>query len=205
MRKFALWAGALVAVISFVTHAQPTLAQSQNKESNTKPKKVMVTVQPGDSLSGIAGKHKTTYQRLYNANKQIQNPDLIYPGQKLRVPAKKEKLKERLAAAPVATQTYQATTVSYTQPVRSQPAKSTAGGGAWDRIAACESGGNWSTNTGNGYYGGLQFSQSSWNAVGGQGLPSQASKEEQIKRAEMLQARQGWGAWPVCSAQAGLR
>lgn len=78
-------------------------------------------------------------------------------------------------------------------------------GGVWDRIAACESGGNWSINNGNGYYGGLQFTIQSWHAVGGSGLPSNASKAEQINRAQKLQAIQGWGAWPVCSAKAGLR
>ena len=79
------------------------------------------------------------------------------------------------------------------------------GGGVWDRLAACEAGGNWSINTGNGYYGGLQFSLSSWRAVGGSGLPSNASKSEQIRRGEMLRARQGWGAWPACSRKLGLR
>ncbi|MTV25110.1 hypothetical protein FTX61_06720 [Nitriliruptoraceae bacterium ZYF776] len=75
----------------------------------------------------------------------------------------------------------------------------------WDRLARCESGGNWSINTGNGYYGGLQFSLSSWRAVGGSGYPHQASKLEQIERAERLRAQQGWGAWPSCSRQLGLR
>jgi resuscitation-promoting factor RpfA len=74
----------------------------------------------------------------------------------------------------------------------------------WDAIAQCESGGNWSINTGNGYYGGLQFSESSWQAVGGSGLPHQHSREEQIKRGKILQSQQGWGAWPSCSAQLGL-
>ncbi len=74
----------------------------------------------------------------------------------------------------------------------------------WDQLAQCESGGNWSINTGNGYYGGLQFSQQSWQAVGGSGLPSQASKSEQISRAHQLWEAQGWGAWPSCSAQLGL-
>lgn len=74
----------------------------------------------------------------------------------------------------------------------------------WDRLAQCESGGNWSINTGNGYYGGLQFSLQSWQAVGGSGYPHQASKEEQINRASKLQAIQGWGAWPACSARLGL-
>jgi uncharacterized protein YabE (DUF348 family) len=78
-------------------------------------------------------------------------------------------------------------------------------GGVWDRLAACEAGGNWQINTGNGYYGGLQFSASSWRAVGGSGLPHQNSKVEQIKRGKILQARGGWGNWPGCSSRLGLR
>ena len=74
----------------------------------------------------------------------------------------------------------------------------------WDRLAECESGGNWSINTGNGFYGGLQFQQSSWQAAGGSGMPHQASKAEQIRVAENLLSMQGWGAWPSCSAQLGL-
>ena len=75
----------------------------------------------------------------------------------------------------------------------------------WDRLAACESGGNWSINTGNSYYGGLQFSLSSWRAVGGSGYPHRASRSEQIRRGKRLKARQGWGAWPSCSRKLGLR
>ncbi|CAM3503617.1 transglycosylase family protein [Nocardioides dubius] len=79
------------------------------------------------------------------------------------------------------------------------------GNSVWDRLAQCESGGNWATNTGNGYYGGLQFSASTWRAVGGTGLPHQHSREEQIKRGQILQQRAGWGQWPHCSAKLGLR
>ncbi|WP_110183079.1 resuscitation-promoting factor [Nocardioides solisilvae] len=79
------------------------------------------------------------------------------------------------------------------------------GGTVWDRLAQCESGGNWAINTGNGYYGGVQFSAATWRSVGGSGLPHQHSREEQIKRASILQARAGWGQWPHCSAQLGLR
>jgi hypothetical protein len=75
----------------------------------------------------------------------------------------------------------------------------------WDRLAQCESGGNWSINTGNGYYGGLQFALSSWEWVGGTGYPHHASKETQIAMAERLLERQGWQAWPACSRQLGLR
>ncbi|MGC5616418.1 transglycosylase family protein [Georgenia sp. Z1491] len=73
----------------------------------------------------------------------------------------------------------------------------------WDALAECESGGDWSINTGNGYYGGLQFLQSTWEANGGTGNPADASRAEQIRVAENVLATQGWGAWPACSAQIG--
>lgn len=74
----------------------------------------------------------------------------------------------------------------------------------WDALAQCESGGNWSINTGNGYKGGLQFSSSTWKAYGGTGSANNASKAEQIRVAEKVKAGQGWGAWPACSAKLGL-
>jgi resuscitation-promoting factor RpfA len=76
----------------------------------------------------------------------------------------------------------------------------------WDAVAQCESGGNWSINTGNGYYGGLQFSRSTWKAYGGTKYAStanKASKSEQIRIAEKVRAGQGIGAWPVCGKKAG--
>ena len=72
---------------------------------------------------------------------------------------------------------------------------STAPGGIWACIRQHESGGNYATNTGNGYYGAYQFSLPTWQAVGGQGLPSQASPAEQDARALTLQQRSGWGQW----------
>jgi LysM repeat protein len=74
----------------------------------------------------------------------------------------------------------------------------------WDKVAQCESGGDWSINTGNGYYGGLQFSASTWKDYGGTGLASNASKSTQIAVAKKVLAAQGSGAWPVCSVKAGL-
>lgn len=68
----------------------------------------------------------------------------------------------------------------------------------WAAVAACESGGRWDLNTGNGYFGGLQFSLSTWRSLGGVGLPSEASRGEQIHRAELLYARSGSAPWPVC-------
>ncbi|MEU0949607.1 transglycosylase family protein [Streptomyces canus] len=81
-----------------------------------------------------------------------------------------------------------------------------ADGGVWDRIAQCESGGNWHINTGNGYYGGLQFSAGTWRAYGGTAYAAtadQATKSQQIAVATKVQGAQGWGAWPTCSARAG--
>ena len=76
-------------------------------------------------------------------------------------------------------------------------------GSAWDRIAACESGGNWAANTGNGYYGGLQFNLGTWQAYGGSGRPDQNSRSQQIAIAEKVRAAEGgYGAWPVCGARA---
>ena len=72
------------------------------------------------------------------------------------------------------------------------------GGVNWDAVAACESGGNWSTATGNGYYGGLQFTIGTWHANGGTGSPHKASREEQIRVAENVLRTQGIKAWPVC-------
>ncbi|MDW4908237.1 transglycosylase family protein [Streptomyces sp. ADMS] len=81
-----------------------------------------------------------------------------------------------------------------------------ADSGVWDRIAQCESGGNWHINTGNGYYGGLQFSAGTWRAYGGTAYAATAdgaSRAQQIAVATKVQGAQGWGAWPTCSARAG--
>ena len=71
----------------------------------------------------------------------------------------------------------------------------------WERLAHCESGGRWHINTGNGYYGGLQFSAATWRSVGGPGLPHENSREVQIKYAKILQARSGWGQWGCAGAR----
>jgi len=74
----------------------------------------------------------------------------------------------------------------------------------WDKVAQCESGGNWATSTGNGFHGGLQFTASTWRSFGGSGMPHQASRTEQIAVAERVLAAQGWKAWPACSHKLGL-
>jgi hypothetical protein len=89
------------------------------------------------------------------------------------------------------------------------PAPSGSGSGdpddpaSWDRLAQCESGGNWSINTGNGYYGGLQFSLSSWQGVGGTGYPHEHSRETQIEMGRRLYDQGGWSHWPGCTRSFG--
>jgi LysM repeat protein len=177
------------------------------QSSEVKREPIIVKVETGDSLSKIAAAHNTTYKRLFDANETIANPDSINPGDKIRIPFEDEVLEPRALPAPKP--------APAPQPIvkRSAPAPTRAitsnapavsSGSVWDRLAACESGGNWAINTGNGYYGGLQFMLSTWQAVGGQGYPHQNSRAEQIYRAEILQARSGWGQWPQCAAKLGL-
>jgi hypothetical protein len=104
-------------------------------------------------------------------------------------------------AAVAAAQSPSSLPVASSYPTASYPASS--GGVNWSAIAACESGGNWGTNTGNGFYGGLQFSQGTWDAYGGgqyASTASGASESQQIAVAQRVLAGQGIGAWPVCGA-----
>lgn len=201
----------MVASSSHQVYAQQAQAVTKTQKS---PTDQTITVQPGDYLSKLAAANKTTVQRLYDKNTQIKDPDLIYPGDKLQVPATNEQLTPRSLPTADNTSIVPATSGTNSPAAASQPVPqpqtptatliSSVGTSVWDEIAQCESGGNWSTDTGNGYYGGLQFTLSSWRAYGGTGYPNQASRSEQIAVAQRLQAAQGWSAWPVCSANIGL-
>lgn len=81
---------------------------------------------------------------------------------------------------------------------------STTDSDVWEKLAQCETHGNWSSDTGNGYFGGLQFNQTAWESTGGTGNPALASKEEQINRGKILQARRGWGPWGSCAKKLSL-
>jgi hypothetical protein len=74
------------------------------------------------------------------------------------------------------------------------------GGYDWDAMARCESGDNWRSNTGNGYFGGLQFSLGTWHAYGGRGMPQLASRDQQIRVAQRVISSRGTAAWPACGA-----
>ena len=173
------------------------------------------TVQQGDSLSAIAahtyGK-AADWPAVWWVNRhQMANPNLITAGQRLRLPASGQvpAWMAHAARAAIAAPSPASAAVSVhlasppaTAPV-STAAPASSGGANWSAIAACESGGNWSASTGNGFYGGLQFTEQTWLGYGGGQYASsanQATKAQQIAVAERVLAGQGIGAWPTCGA-----
>jgi LysM repeat protein len=212
-----LGAAVLASAFALPATAEPVHAvqrgQTRIVAAKTTQKHKKVVVKQGDSLSKIAKRAKlSSWRPLWDLNTKIQHPNLIYPGQKLLLPAKGEKVKHRPLPTPALTRVVSverpAAPTSNSSSRRSTVTRSTAApasGSVWDRLAQCESGGNWGINTGNGYSGGLQFSAGTWAANGGTGSASSASRAEQIRVAERVRASQGWSAWPACSAKLGLR
>ena len=162
------------------------------------------TVRPGDTLSAIA-RHEygkaADWPALWWANRhQVPDPSLITVGQRLRLPSRRH-VRDLSRDAQAAAQAPAASaTASGSAPVTS-PSSLPTGTVNWQAIAACESGGNWSANTGNGFYGGLQFTQQTWLGYGGgqyAATANLATPAQQIAVAERVLAGQGIGAWPVC-------
>jgi LysM repeat protein len=204
--------GAIIALSGAVLFSVFLLPASASSRGGT------YTVKSGDTLSRIAGRQGLgSWRSLYDANPSIKNPNLIFPGQRLAVPSSSGQVSHRSFSTEsssvrhsqrhgtVHRSSFGSSTSSRHRSSSSRSSGSVAGGGVWDRLAQCESGGNWSINTGNGFFGGLQFTQSSWSAAGGSGSPQNASRSEQIRVASHLQQMQGWGAWPTCSRKVGLR
>jgi LysM repeat protein len=182
------------------------------------------TVHQGDTLSAIAARtygSSADWPAVWWANRnQVSNPNLLLVGQRIRLPASGHVTASMAKAAQAAIPAAQppapaadplpAAPVSTVQsdpsaaaPVSAPAPASSSGGVNWNAIAACESGGNWSIDTGNGFYGGLQFTQQTWLAYGGgqyAASPNQASESQQIAVAQQVLAGQGIGAWPVCGA-----
>jgi len=202
VKKFATIAVALFAYATVAFIASPAAHATENTTNTTN-----YTVASGDTLDAIAQAHGTTYVRLFNANLSITDPNVIDVGQVIRIPSADEQLADRpLPSQAPAVVTTQSTAV-YRQSTAAPKAAATlaAGSGVWDQIAQCESGGNWSINTGNGYSGGLQFANGTWAGYGGYASAAQAPREVQIERAEQIRAgRGGYSAWPACSAKLGL-
>jgi LysM repeat protein len=202
--KFKAIIAVFFAAIALSVSGTQFVAAAEKKEQ-TKPTPVIVTVQEGDNLSQIATANATTYERIFFANTSIVHPDVINPGQQLRIPTADEQLTPRelpVSVSLVATVAYESDSYSYNVP---KTISSPSDGSVWDQLAQCEAGGNWSINTGNGYSGGLQFSPGTWRAHGGTGDAANASREQQIAVAESVKASQGWGAWPACSSKLGLQ
>ena len=173
------------------------------------------TVQQGDSLSAIAahtyGKAADWPAVWWINRHQVANPNLITAGQRLRLPASGQvpawMARAAQAAIPASPPAPAAVSVTQASPPAaasvSTAAPASSGGANWSAIAACESGGNWSASTGNGFYGGLQFTEQTWLGYGGGQYASsanQATKAQQIAVAERVLAGQGIGAWPTCGA-----
>jgi len=204
-----LGAAVLVSAFALPARAESVLAVERGKTrivavaSSDQRGRSKHVVKAGESLAGIAKAAKlSSWRPVYDLNKSIQHPDLIYPGQKLVIPAKGEKVKHRPLPGPAI---YRIPEQDRSPATATSQRSVAVGGSVWDRLAQCESGGNWAINTGNGYSGGLQFSPGTWQANGGSGLAHNASRAEQIRVAQRVLASQGWGAWPACSSRLGLR
>lgn len=206
MKLTTLVAGLAMLGLSVIAiNSGSAYAESASAVKKDEPK--IVEVKEGDFLSKIADENQTTYVRIFNANEEIANPDVIFPGQKLRIPKDDEQLTERALPVPAPAPAPVAYTPARSSQPRAVAAPVAADGSVWDRLAACESGGNWSINTGNGYYGGLQFNYSTWLSNGGGAYAPRAdlaTREQQIAVATGLQAARGWSPWPACSAKLGL-
>jgi len=175
---------------------------------------VKVTVVSGDTLSGIAASHPPSTWPAWAAYNHIANPNLIYPGQVFTMPPAGYRGSVQIAA-PVARyippqRTYSAPARTYSAPAPAPVVSYSGGGGSFTGVWACiaryESGGNAATNTGNGYYGGLQFTLGTWQANGGTGNPANASAAEQQRVANNVVRNSGgsYGAWPNTSRMCGV-
>jgi hypothetical protein len=157
-------------------------------------------VAPGDSLSSIAEQEKlASWRPLWDVNPEVQDPDVIYAGQKLVVPTgpTTERPLPYVAPAPAPVQQQQ----TYQAPVQRRAAAAPANyaqgaGGIMANIRQRESGGNYAINTGNGYYGAYQFDLATWRSNGGSGYPHEASPAEQDRVAAVLYSRRGCNPWP---------
>lgn len=214
-RRSSLLLGATAALTLVAIPA--TAHEDPNADA---PVETTYTVEEGDFLAEIAQEHDLDrWTPIYALNhKTIDHPDLLMVGQELDIPAEPAEVDVDAIDIPgqgepadSAEPEAQATTQNAQEPTSSSPEpqpSQSASGGTWDRLAQCESGGNWSTNTGNGFYGGLQFHPQTWAAYGGhQYAPNahRASRGQEIAIAERVLASQGWDAWPACASKLGLR
>lgn len=194
-------------VASKLRHSQPQPPETpQASNSGRDEEPMVVTVQGGDSLGKIARKHPAvTPCDIFDANPVLEDPNVVHEGQTLKVPSGPDNLPERPCPQPPPEP--ESESDSEHQPARASVQR-VSGSSVWDRLAQCESSGDWTVNTGNGFYGGLQFHPQTWASFGGHAYAPNAhlaTRQEEIVIAERVLASQGWKAWPSCSRQLGLR
>ncbi|MDT0166519.1 transglycosylase family protein [Actinotalea sp. AC32] len=191
-----------VTVQRVVAQEQPTVTEIPF-ESTTEETDELYVGQRRTAVEGVVGERTVVHRVILvdgQEESRVQLSDTVTraPVTEVVRTGTKERPKPVPAPAPRAS-----SSGSSSSPA---PVASTVGGDVWAALAQCESGGNPTIVSSNGLYHGLyQFSVGTWQSVGGSGLPSQASPDEQTMRAQMLQARSGWGQWPACSRKLGLR
>lgn len=181
---------ASAAPVSVVQVAQAQVAKTTVVSAPTAAPAIQnVSVANGSSLSKTGAKYGNRLGQVLDLNPQYKaNPAFVRAGAVIKVYTNG-------SAAPAPK------TVAHTASTGNRKVSDET----WDALAQCESSGNWSINTGNGFSGGLQFTPSTWKAFGGTGKAHNASRAEQIRVAENVLDAQGWKAWPSCSKKIGLR
>jgi hypothetical protein len=178
---------------SMAAHALALAASTRNDRIS--PGRKGLVVRGGRDLLAV---HDPRHPRLGNLNSATGLPVVHHKRRHVVTVAAPAPPAPPPAPAPPAP----APTTTTAPPAPAAPAA--PAGGVWYELRMCESGDNYSTNTGNGYYGAYQFSLSTWYGLGFSGLPSDAPPAVQDQAAAELQARSGWGQWPQCAAELGL-
>ncbi|NTW40692.1 MAG: DUF348 domain-containing protein [Cellulomonadaceae bacterium] len=186
VRSAAGSGAALTVVVQRVVVQATTTVSEIPFETVTEQSADLYKGQSRTSVAGVAGE-RTLIEQIVTVDGAEES----------RTP-----LSDVVTRAPVTAVVQQGTKA---RPVAVASGGSSVGGDVWAALARCESGGNpLSVSSSGAYYGLYQFSLSTWRAMGGSGLPTEASAEEQTQRAQALQARSGWGQWPACARSLGL-
>lgn len=190
----------IVPILAFLMFASMNEGPSQDAKS------VAIDATPTNATNYMSTTDVQREGQMLDRRAQEYERALILKERRAKAKAKAEAQAEREAAY-VAQQEAEAEAAALAQAQEGSAAPPVSSGSVWDRLAECESGGNWSYNGSSGYDGGLQFLPSTWTGVKPSGYPDyawQATREQQIAAAEILLQSSGWGAWPSCSAQLGL-
>jgi hypothetical protein len=187
----------------YLAASKPRMPEPGSSSKPSSAKHPHATTQRSPAAQHIAADHPSHSQQAA-AHQQKSS----VPGKQLSHPPKSSPQKKEVRATS-AKQAPPHHTAAISKKAPAVPAKDqsvakAAAKSVWDDVAQCESSGDWNANTGNGFHGGLQFTQQTWSGFGGSGKPQQASRATQIAVAKRVKAKQGWNAWPACSRKLGL-